>query len=159
MNVSKPESRLAISTACIYEKIYATFVFHSSYPLFAQKTVSIPICAPGQNQGGWAGQTIGVTLAALTNSGTRAFIGDYQPLHWSGLFEKRWTIPACTMTYMDLTFVDIFEKYGLDAPVDSFANAYAHAGYMLGTRIKAEGLIFSTALSAILRAMAEQSTC
>src|SRR3569833_3723124 len=33
--------------------------------------------------------------------------------------------------YMDLTFVDVFEKYGLDAPVDSFANAFAHAGYML----------------------------
>ena len=27
--------------------------------------------------------------------------------------------------YMDLTFVDVFEKYGLDAPVDSFANAFA----------------------------------
>ncbi len=33
--------------------------------------------------------------------------------------------------YMDLTFVDVFERYGLDAPVDSFANAFAHAGYML----------------------------
>jgi len=33
--------------------------------------------------------------------------------------------------YMDLTFVDVFERYGLDAPVDSFANAYAHAGYAL----------------------------
>ena len=33
--------------------------------------------------------------------------------------------------YMDLTFVDVFEKYGLDAPVDSFANAFAHAGYSL----------------------------
>jgi hypothetical protein len=33
--------------------------------------------------------------------------------------------------YMDLTFVDVFEKYGLDAPVDSFANAFANAGYML----------------------------
>ncbi len=33
--------------------------------------------------------------------------------------------------YMDLTFVDVFEKYGLDAPVDSFANAFANAGYAL----------------------------
>ena len=33
--------------------------------------------------------------------------------------------------YMDLTFVDVFEKYGLNAPVDSFANAFANAGYML----------------------------
>lgn len=33
--------------------------------------------------------------------------------------------------YMDLTFVDILEKYGLDAPIDSFANAYAQAPYPL----------------------------
>jgi hypothetical protein len=33
--------------------------------------------------------------------------------------------------YMDLTFVDIFEQKGLDAPVEDFANAYARAGYML----------------------------
>jgi len=32
---------------------------------------------------------------------------------------------------MDLTFVDVFEKYGLDAPIDSFANAFANAGYLL----------------------------
>ena len=32
--------------------------------------------------------------------------------------------------YMDFTFVDVFEKYGLNAPVDSFANAFAHVGYM-----------------------------
>jgi len=33
--------------------------------------------------------------------------------------------------YMDLTFVDVLERDGFDAPVDSFANAFAHAGYML----------------------------
>ncbi len=33
--------------------------------------------------------------------------------------------------YMDLTFVDVFEKYGIDAPVDSFANAFAYADYNL----------------------------
>ncbi|HEY6975760.1 MAG TPA: ADP-ribosylglycohydrolase family protein, partial [Chitinophagaceae bacterium] len=33
--------------------------------------------------------------------------------------------------YMDLTFVDILERVGLDAPVDSFANAFANAGYTL----------------------------
>src|SRR5258708_19467072 len=34
--------------------------------------------------------------------------------------------------YMDLTFVDVFEKEGLDAPVASHAKAYEEAGYMLG---------------------------
>lgn len=33
--------------------------------------------------------------------------------------------------YMDLTFVDVFDKYGFDVPVDSLANAFAYAGYKL----------------------------
>ena len=47
--------------------------------------------------------------------------------------------------YMDLTFVDVFEKYGLDAPVEYFANAYARAGYMLWHANQAADIIFSTA--------------
>jgi hypothetical protein len=86
-------------------------------------------------KGGWAGQTIGVTFGGpyeFRFEGT--FIGDYQPLLWYDGYLKE------TMTnnpylyddlYMDLTFVDVFEKYGLDAPVDSFALAFARAGYSL----------------------------
>ena len=86
-------------------------------------------------KGGWAGQTIGVTFGGPMEfrfQGT--FIGDYQAINWYDGYLKE------TMTntpglyddlYMDLTFVDVFEKSGLDAPVDSFANAYANAGYML----------------------------
>ena len=33
--------------------------------------------------------------------------------------------------YMDLTFVDIIERLGFNAPVDSFAHAFAHAEYRL----------------------------
>ncbi|MDB5246674.1 MAG: ADP-ribosylglycohydrolase family protein [Segetibacter sp.] len=86
-------------------------------------------------KGGWAGQTIGVTFGGpyeFRFSGS--FIGDYQPLLWYDGYLKK------TMTenpglyddlYMDLTFVDVFEKHGLNAPLDSFSNAYAKAGYML----------------------------
>src|SRR3954447_5685059 len=82
-------------------------------------------------KGGWAGQTIGVTFGGpyeFRYNGT--FIQDYQPLHWSTSYVKD------NMTnnpglyddlYMDLTFVDVFEKNGLNAPVDSFANAFANA--------------------------------
>ena len=85
--------------------------------------------------GGWAGQTIGVTFGGpyeFRFSGS--FIGDEQPLQWYNgyLEETMLNNPGLyDDLYMDLTFVDVFEKYGLDAPVDSFANAYAHAGYML----------------------------
>jgi ADP-ribosylglycohydrolase len=86
-------------------------------------------------KGGWAGQTIGVTFGGpyeFAWQGT--FIGDYQPLLWYDGYLKKTMINNPGLyddLYMDLTFVDVFEKYGLDAPVDSFSNAFAHAGYML----------------------------
>jgi len=85
--------------------------------------------------GGWAGQTIAVTFGGpyeFRFDGT--FIQDYQSLLWYNGYLKKTMIENPGLyddLYMDLTFVDVFEKYGLDAPVDSFANAFAHAGYML----------------------------
>lgn len=106
---------------------------------FAQtsaKKLEIPLAViKDKIKGGWAGQTIGVTFGGpheFRFNGT--FIQDYQPLGWNdgmirdamlnnpGLYDD---------VYMDLTFVETFEKLGLQAPVDSFASAYAHAGYML----------------------------
>jgi ADP-ribosylglycohydrolase len=86
-------------------------------------------------KGGWAGQTIGVTFGGpyeFRFEGT--FIGDYQPLLWYDGYLKETMLNNPFLyddLYMDLTFVDVFEKYGLDAPADSFANAFAHAGYSL----------------------------
>jgi hypothetical protein len=86
-------------------------------------------------RGGWAGQTIGVTFGGpyeFKYNGT--FIQDYQPLTWyDGYLKKVMTETPGLYDdiYMDLTFVDILEKVGIDAPVDSFANAFARAGYDL----------------------------
>lgn len=85
--------------------------------------------------GGWAGQTIGVTFGGPTEfrfNGT--MIQDYQKIAWHDgyikeTFEKN---PGLyDDLYMDLTFVDVFEKEGLNAPVNAFAKAYAEADYML----------------------------
>ncbi|MGH2564852.1 MAG: ADP-ribosylglycohydrolase family protein, partial [Ginsengibacter sp.] len=102
----------------------------------AQKTITISKDdLKDKIKGGWAGQTIGVTFGGpyeFRFQGT--FIGDYQPLVWDDSLVK-WNMlynaGLYDDLYMDLTFVNIFEKYGLNAPVDSFANAFAHAGYML----------------------------
>lgn len=86
-------------------------------------------------KGGWAGQTIGVTFGGpyeFRFNGT--FIGDYQSLKWYDGYLKKTMIEIPGLyddLYMDLTFVDVFEKQGLEAPVDAFANAYANAGYVL----------------------------
>ena len=86
-------------------------------------------------KGGWAGQTIGVTFGGpyeFRFNGT--FIQDYQPLVWYDGYVKKTMLETPGLyddLYMDLTFVDVFERLGFDAPVDSFAYAFAHAGYRL----------------------------
>ena len=86
-------------------------------------------------KGGWAGQTIGVTFGGPYEFRYQgSFIQDYQPLLWNNTVIKKnmlYNPGLYDDLYMDLSFVDVFEKYGLDAPVDSFANAFAHAGYTL----------------------------
>ncbi len=86
-------------------------------------------------KGGWAGQTIGCTLGGPTEfqfKGT--MIQDYQPMVWyddyikeifesdPGLYDD---------VYMDLTFIEVLERCGLDAPADSFALSFAHDDYKL----------------------------
>jgi hypothetical protein len=86
-------------------------------------------------KGGWAGQVIGCTYGGPTEfkfNGT--MIQEYTPIPWDesrmawyyehapGLYDD---------IYMDLTFVEVFEREGLDAPASSHAHAFAHAGYAL----------------------------
>jgi hypothetical protein len=85
--------------------------------------------------GGWAGQTIGVTFGGPVEfryNGT--IINEYHPIPWyDGYLKKIMTQNAGLYDdlYMDLTFVDVMEREGLDAPVESHAKAYANAGYAL----------------------------
>lgn len=86
-------------------------------------------------KGGWAGQVIGCTYGGPTEFKYRgepipdslSIIWDSTRVEWyydhaPGLFDD---------VYMDLTFVHVFEKEGIDAPASSHANAFAHADYML----------------------------
>lgn len=86
-------------------------------------------------KGGWAGQTIGCTYGGPTEfkfNGT--MIQDYIPIEWPDGYIKWWYENSPGLyddVYMDLTFVEVFDRLGLDAPVDSFAMAFATAGYDL----------------------------
>ncbi len=86
-------------------------------------------------KGGWAGQVIGCTYGGPTEFRYLGrFIDDTISIPWDnsrclwyyenapGLYDD---------VYMDLTFVDVFEKEGLDAPALSHAKAFANAEYML----------------------------
>ena len=106
----------------------------ATQPLPAQVTISKERLLD-KIKGGWAGQTIGCTYGGPTEfkfNGT--MIQEYTPIPWPeqylnwryentpGLYED---------VYMDLTFVEVFDRLGIDAPVDSLAAAFANAGYVL----------------------------
>lgn len=86
-------------------------------------------------KGGWAGQLIGCTYGGPTEfrfNGT--MIGDEVPIPWDENQMLWWyeNIPGLyDDVYMDLTFVDIFEKHGLDASDSLHAFAFANAEYEL----------------------------
>ncbi|HNR72613.1 MAG TPA: ADP-ribosylglycohydrolase family protein [Cyclobacteriaceae bacterium] len=86
-------------------------------------------------RGGWAGQTIGCTYGGPTEfkfKGT--LIQDYQPIIWHDNYIKEtFEIDPGLYddVYIDMTFVEILEKHGLDAPVDSFALSFAKDDYKL----------------------------
>ena len=86
-------------------------------------------------KGGWAGQTIGVTYGAPVEF---RFLGtmmnDYQKIYWyDGLLKKSMTDAPGIYDdlYLDITFVEVFEREGIDAPAESHAKALANSGYML----------------------------
>lgn len=86
-------------------------------------------------KGGWAGQVIGCTYGGPTEfrwNGT--MIDDSVTIPWDDT-RMLWyyeNVPGLyDDVYMDLTFVNVFEKYGLDAPDSLHALAFAHAEYPL----------------------------
>lgn len=86
-------------------------------------------------KGGWAGKTIGCTYGGPTEFVYRGtWIQDYTPIQWPDHVIKWYFDHAGGLyddVYMDLTFVDVFDRLGLDAPTDSFAKAFAYAPYPL----------------------------
>lgn len=88
-----------------------------------------------QIRGGWAGKTIGCTFGApveFVYQGT--FVPDYQPILWNGS-RLPWSFKndpgAYDDVYMNLTFVEILDKDGLDAPASSLGLAFARARFPL----------------------------
>lgn len=86
-------------------------------------------------KGGWAGQTIGCAYGGPTEFCYRGVMIpdsreiEYPDGHLKYFFEK---VPSLyDDIYMDLTFVDIYNKEGLDAPLEKFAQAFAYASYPL----------------------------
>ena len=86
-------------------------------------------------KGAWAAQTIGVTYGFPVEfqfNSTR--VPDDRELPWyDGYLKETYdkTPGVYDDIYMDLTFVQVFEDEGMDAPAQSFADAFANADYSL----------------------------
>lgn len=86
-------------------------------------------------KGGWAGQTIGVTFgwpSEFQYQGT--YIQDYEVITWNEDYVNRAmdTFPGLyDDVYVDLTFVEVFDKEGMDATQAAFGKAFAASKYQL----------------------------
>ncbi len=120
------------------KKISTLFTFLLlSKMLFAQSDMVTMSKATLQDKikGGWAGQTIGVTFGGpLEFKFNGTIINEYTPVPWYDGYLKKTMLNNPGLyddLYMDLTFVEVFEKEGFDAPISSHSKAYANAGYAL----------------------------
>ena len=87
-------------------------------------------------KGGWAGQAIGVTYGGPTEFRYQErMIADDEQVPWGDADQVLNTMKnqpgLYDDIYMDLTFVEVFERLGIEASVDSIAMAFANAGYPL----------------------------
>lgn len=86
-------------------------------------------------KGGWAGQLIGCTYGGPTEFRYRSIrIPDETEITWEdGCIAWHYDQNPSLYDdlYMDLTFVGVMDRLGIDAPVDSLAMAFANAGYHL----------------------------
>jgi hypothetical protein len=119
-----------IMTACNNSKDPYGNPFEDNQLITLEKTV-----LKDKIMGGWAGQVIGCTYGGPTEfqwNGT--MIGDHVPIPWDEHQMLWWYENAPGLyddVYMDLTFVQVFEEQGLDAPAELHALAFAHAEYPL----------------------------
>lgn len=125
---------------CAFILVFTTEAF--SFSLYANKGLGIPhkkILTKDilfdKVKGGWAGKTIGCTYGGPVEfqyNGT--MIQDYIPLKWNNESIKWYydNFPGLyDDVYVNLSFVDVFDRLGFKAPADSFAIALAHASYPL----------------------------
>ena len=86
-------------------------------------------------KGGWYGQTIGCTYGGPTEFKYKGgLIMEEIPIPWYDdyIYDTYIEDPGLyDDVYMDLTFMETMLKEGLDAPVESYANAFACADYKL----------------------------
>ena len=86
-------------------------------------------------KGGWAGQVIGCTYGGPTEFKFKGVpIPEEHNIPWYDEYVKTTFENRAGLyddVYMDICFMEVIEKHGMDAPVDIFATTFANADYKL----------------------------
>lgn len=115
---------LLLTTACSSPDIQYGKKMSLSYSELADKV-----------RGGWFGQTIGCTYGGPTEFKHKGgLIPDTQPIPWYDdyIFDSFTKDPGLyDDVYMDLTFLEVMSKNGINAGARTYADAFANADYSL----------------------------
>ena len=120
---------VSLSVLCVFGLVFCT-------SCATQTVEEMPLSVlQDKIKGGWAGQTVACTYGGPTEFRFRSrMVPDDHDIPWYDGYMKETYDGKPGLyddIYMDLTFVEVFEKEGLDAPASSFAKAFANADYML----------------------------
>ena len=106
-----------------------------SFPVSGKQNILSKSQLQDKIKGGWAGQTIGVVYGAPVEFKYQgSIIPNYQNIPWREGYVKYWWDKKPGLfddIYTDLNFVDVFEKYGLNVPMDTIAYYWASTPYHL----------------------------
>ncbi len=134
MNLTTLPKQLIIAVAVLFI-VSCAQKKETSIPETDFKTTLTKATLLDKIKGGWAGQVIGCTFGGPTEfKFNGCIINDYMPIAWhenSCLWYYENEPGLYDDVYMDLTFVDVFEKEGFDASARSHALAFANAEYTL----------------------------
>ncbi len=121
--------RVVLGVLCVFELVLCTGCAQQ-----ATQEIRLDVLQD-KIKGGWAGQTISCTYGGPTEFrfNSKRVPDDHDIPWYDGYLKETYDVRPGLYDdiYMDLTFVEVFEKEGLDAPASSFAKAFAHADYML----------------------------
>ena len=129
MNIMKRNTIIILLVCMGVVKVLAATYKGKNETILSEQTLRDKV------KGAWAGQTLGCSYGGPTEFkflGT--IIQDHIPIPWDKHRVKYWydVFPGLyDDVYVDLTFVEVFEKYGLDAPIDTFATAFKQKEYPL----------------------------
>ena len=128
-------ARIDISTSGWRVATAASLLFLASASNAAEPVTLSTETLRNKIKGAWAAQTIGVTYGFPVEFRFNSVrVPDDHEIPWYDgyLLETFTDRPgAYDDIYMDLTFVQVYEDQGFDAPAQAFAEAFANADYSL----------------------------